>query len=282
MALPSTRISVPLLSGSSPSSWARGIGQGEAWRREKSTPGKGKAWQEGGCGAWLWTGWIWGASWSTTGRWVKQVWTLREEVGTERFSPLPGRIFSLIHYFFPCPTSPVHTKSTSPNIRILTNLLTHATSHPSDNTRLLTQAQVWIVTPPSLETWNSIFPVCSSQSKFLSLVSKPPTLPPITTPLYADAPLGHLNSQPSLTFLALFSSFSTPHHSLQVHLWNLHTANSTPNLLSSQILQPLLPKLTAVCRYWRVCFPPAWPVISVQSAGIAKAWPLSHQLGATR
>ena len=32
VALPSTRISVALLSGSSPSSWVRGVGQGEAWR----------------------------------------------------------------------------------------------------------------------------------------------------------------------------------------------------------------------------------------------------------
>lgn len=40
VALPSTRISVPLLSGSSPSSWVRGVGQGEAM--------EGKAYQARG------------------------------------------------------------------------------------------------------------------------------------------------------------------------------------------------------------------------------------------
>ena len=247
MALPSTRISVPLLSGSSPSSWARGIGQGEAWRREKSTPGKGKAWQEGGCGAWLWTGWIWGASWSTTGRWVKQVWTLREEVGTERFSPLPGRIFSLIHYFFPCPTSPVHTKSTSPNIRILTNLLTHATSHPSDNTRLLTQAQVWIVTPPSLETWNSIFPHHPTVCRCAPRPPEQPTIPDFPGTLFLLQYTSPLTPSPPVE-----SSYCKQHPQSPLFpdpATTLAKAYSCVQILESMLPSSLASNFSAISRY---------------------------------
>lgn len=81
---------------------------------------------------------------------------------------------------------------------------------------------------------------------------------------------------PALTLILLFSSSRHPPCSPQFHQWNLCNENSTPPLLSLQVLHSGLPKPRAVCRCWRAHVPPsAWPVFSICPYCKSKALALS-------
>lgn len=108
------RHGILLLSGASPASWAKRVGQGGKQRGEKHAR-QGIAW----CGEQLLSLALDRLSWRG---WTSKIGM---DPGTQGWNreislPSPGRIFSPIHCFLPHPTSPPQVRSPSPSIRTLT------------------------------------------------------------------------------------------------------------------------------------------------------------------